>query len=208
MRALFIILCLALPFQIIAEGCSGAGLIVGNYYGRAASPGVIGTQYFPKYSTYTITVLGNPSCTNYLRKVAIYMNDILIAKRDTGSSYVWTFVFGAYPGHYRVETELWPFWWLFTWNFEIADNPTGLKDLQENVELAVYPNPATSNINVQSSTEIHSLELFNLNGSKIVNTTCQSMSEELPLDEYPPGIYFLHVGLVGERTVIKKIVIQ
>ena len=45
-------------------------------------------------------------------------------------------------------------------------------------------------------------------GALLANFDCQSQILEIPLQDYPPGIYYLQVATVNERPSIKKIVIQ
>jgi hypothetical protein len=208
MKTLVIGLLSFLQLQVIAEGCSGPRLIVGNFSSRSPSLDPIGIRYFPKYSTYTVTAVGNQVCSYAITKFRVYLNNILIAKNDTSGGFHLSFTLGAYPGNYMVEVELGIIAWNEVWLFEIADNPLGLTELSEKQSLFVFPNPAQSFINIQSKKEITTLDLFDSLGNLIRSQTCSTQSIELPLGDYPPGIYFLHVAILGEQTTIKKIVIQ
>lgn len=195
-------------FNSKAEGCEGPKIAVGNFYGLELISQSIGSFSFPKYSTYTISAFGNRTCYYKLLKVKIYLNDILILKLDTDNCYRKDFVLGAYPGSYRVEVILSRLSTPANWRFEIIDNPLGLEEKGEHSFFSVFPNPANSVLNVQSNKEINELNLYSISGALISHLKPDSQSILLPLEEYPPGIYFLHVAILGEQTVIKKIVIQ
>ena len=208
MRAILFALCIVLQIQVFAEGCNGEAVGIGKYFGRMPLAPPIGTVYFAKYSTYTLSVYGNFPCGDPLCLVKIYFGNTLLAKNDTSLNYKLDFVFGALPGNYRIETMTERRHELNTWKFEIADNPLGLVELGNNYAISVFPNPATAFINVSSEKEITTVSIYSVSGAMLAHFKPSSMSIQIPIEQYPPGIYFLNVAILGEQTVIKKIVIQ
>lgn len=207
MKNLLFALCTFYFLNCNAEGCNRSAVLLGNYFGRAPTVGTIGPLYFPKFSTYTITAFGNFPCAYSLRSVKIYLNNILIVSLDTSNCYKKDFVLGAYPGSYRIAIMIESILQPDNWSFEIIDNPVGLKDLGKEKFITVSPNPAQNFITIQSNKEITKLSLYSISGALVSELSPATQSIELPLEEYPPGIYFLHVAVLENQPIIKKIVV-
>lgn len=71
-------------------------------------------------------------------------------------------------------------------------------------ETSIYPNPAKSMINISSSLDIIKLELFNLLGQKIVESTETS---QLDISEFDSGVYILNLYSKNGKG-IKKIIVE
>lgn len=68
-------------------------------------------------------------------------------------------------------------------------------------EFSIYPNPSSSYVNIESEIEIKKVELINIQGQKIIQTS----QSQLDLTDIPNGIYFLKVNDVhGPFKIIKK----
>jgi hypothetical protein len=64
-------------------------------------------------------------------------------------------------------------------------------------EVSIYPNPASSIINIQSDRQIIKLQLFDLSGKKVLEKSVNNMNEELRVEHLRKGIYFLEI--TGEK---------
>lgn len=74
--------------------------------------------------------------------------------------------------------------------------------------LKVYPNPATTNITIKTAnqTQIDSVELYNILGSKVLSST-KLIDNSINVSEMASGVYLLKVN-AGNNSVTKRIVIQ
>lgn len=75
------------------------------------------------------------------------------------------------------------------------------------INLSVYPNPATGNLNISSSDNIISCELISNMGQTVMNKTVNADSFMINTDLYTKGVYFLRLR-TGKNTILKKIVIE
>jgi hypothetical protein len=57
----------------------------------------------------------------------------------------------------------------------------------------VFPNPAKTNLNIQSNDEIQSLRLYNLAGQEIQSVQVQNLSTQLNIQHLAQGVYILKV---------------
>lgn len=104
--------------------------------------------------------------------------------------------------------------WMNTPSFFAIDNLTttnsGL-NLTENQVLAigVYPNPATAVLNFNNPTSQQATaRVFAFDGRMVTTTTIQPTSfAQLDVNNWPKGIYLVHVT-VGHQTTTTKIIVQ
>lgn len=69
----------------------------------------------------------------------------------------------------------------------------------------VYPNPASSVLNIDAKTEILSVRINDASGKLVLNRNTQSVKESVNVAHLPQGVYILTVELKG-KTVTKKII--
>lgn len=80
-------------------------------------------------------------------------------------------------------------------------NYTGIADLK-NMEIKIYPNPASDFINVEMKNQIDSkVRIYNSCGSMISEATNKT---RIDISEYPSGLYFISI-LTGNNSYTKKI---
>jgi hypothetical protein len=79
----------------------------------------------------------------------------------------------------------------------------GIKQLTNNLQVNIYPNPANSKIYVEAK-EIKEVKLFDLLGNEIISTTKE---KEIDMSNLREGIYFIQVNR-SESIFTKKIIIQ
>jgi hypothetical protein len=72
-------------------------------------------------------------------------------------------------------------------------------------DLKVYPNPAQSEIHIESSIGIDSVQVFDISGKSIWFETSGLPSTILDISQLSDGIYFLKVASGDNNKVIKFI---
>ena len=68
----------------------------------------------------------------------------------------------------------------------------------------LYPNPTTGNIYLDGFENVTSMTLLNPNGS--ILQTIKNYTDEIVLESYPPGVYFLQINLkntISTRRIVK-----
>lgn len=71
-------------------------------------------------------------------------------------------------------------------------------------EFKVYPNPAKDFIVVENAELGKVMQLMNMSGQILIEQQIISKREQLELDSYPQGIYFLRVGEQIQKVVLSK----
>jgi hypothetical protein len=102
-------------------------------------------------------------------------------------------------------------------NANPADEPTlgsvvvsapilGVNDVN-NVNVSIYPNPVSERLNINSTSEITSVVIYNILGAKVQSITPNSTSVTMNLSGLRPGIYLTTINTnTGTKTVniVKK----
>lgn len=89
---------------------------------------------------------------------------------------------------------------------KLCDVPTTIETTKvlEN-EIVVYPNPATSQINIEMPSKLfNQIQMINAAGSVVYSGITEQEIETINIQELPVGIYF--IKLVGETTVTTKFI--
>jgi PKD repeat protein/photosystem II stability/assembly factor-like uncharacterized protein len=100
-------------------------------------------------------------------------------------------------------------------NFIYVDNinlnaviPLGLEPLLHSNEFEIYPNPASSIININSSSIMDWIEITNLLGQMVITKKqVNAITSIIDLNELPHGIYFVKIksdNKVATKKIIKK----
>jgi hypothetical protein len=72
-------------------------------------------------------------------------------------------------------------------------------------EINLSPNPATTNISIESPIKIENYTLTNTSG-KIIQSDAMEASKSIDISRLPAGLYFLQLHLANGQTVMKKVV--
>ncbi|SFB04250.1 Por secretion system C-terminal sorting domain-containing protein [Flavobacterium swingsii] len=75
---------------------------------------------------------------------------------------------------------------------------------QNNLKVAVYPNPVSDILNIETETEIKSVEIYNLQGQKIKT----ALSKQINVSDLASGIYMVRIEDTNNAVETKKIVKQ
>ncbi|MFI5221801.1 MAG: T9SS type A sorting domain-containing protein, partial [Bacteroidia bacterium] len=85
--------------------------------------------------------------------------------------------------------------WINKYNTDFLNNSVGVKELSfQNAELKIYPNPATSELNIQTnSTEKMNVQLFDITGKEMIENISFTNSVTINTQTFSQGIYFLKI---------------
>lgn len=87
---------------------------------------------------------------------------------------------------------------------EVDDLSVGSNNLDAGI--LIYPNPANSELNVQSE-NVDKVSIYNTMGQNVINISTPKNSETLDISKLPKGIYFVRFDK-GNSTITKKIIIK
>jgi hypothetical protein len=73
--------------------------------------------------------------------------------------------------------------------------------------LEMYPNPATDEVQIQSTSLITNVQIVDVTGRVLANITVAASQASLDLSQYPPGTYAL-VAQVDGKSVSRKLVLH
>jgi hypothetical protein len=88
-----------------------------------------------------------------------------------------------------------------------AEIPTKIADKNQDLPaIEIYPNPATSFMNIKSSSELLKFELFDIAGKSVISQQCGGSGIiHIPLDGLKQGIYYVKIMNKNRAVVFKKI---
>ena len=75
---------------------------------------------------------------------------------------------------------------------------------QNNLQVAVYPNPANNILNVEVATDLKSIEIYNIQGQKVLSST----QKQLNITDLQAGIYMIKIEDTENAIATKKFVKQ
>lgn len=70
-------------------------------------------------------------------------------------------------------------------------------------EISIYPNPTTGLLNVEGSTQIEKVVVYDLLGRNVLENFPKAIKLQLDLDSLKTGVYFAEITSEGKRTVQK-----
>jgi N-acetylneuraminic acid mutarotase len=73
--------------------------------------------------------------------------------------------------------------------------------------LEIWPNPATTNVTIQSASLINRIQLFNAAGMLLEDVTPHKNNYDLKLFRFSPGSYFLRIE-IGHQIINRKFIIN
>ena len=80
---------------------------------------------------------------------------------------------------------------------------TSTKDLESPASFSIFPNPATDQLSLTlPDTESRNWEIFNYQGQVILNGKLDSNNNQISINNFPSGIYFLKIRNLGVQKVI------
>lgn len=92
---------------------------------------------------------------------------------------------------------------VYTTSFQVNEIiSTEITSLEEANKIAIYPNPTTNFINLNTNEKITSISIYNIEGQTIINN---NNSKRIDISNFPNGIYFVSF-LIDNQTITKKII--
>ncbi|MFA4853356.1 MAG: T9SS type A sorting domain-containing protein [Bacteroidales bacterium] len=92
------------------------------------------------------------------------------------------------------------------WKRALSDITVGVKEINNNESnIAVYPNPATNNITIESPQQpifVHYAEILNIQGQLIKSFASSSNKTSVDISTFPNGMYF--VKMKTEKGIAMK----
>lgn len=89
---------------------------------------------------------------------------------------------------------------IFTSNGSTLSN----RSIETSFAFAIYPNPATDVINIKTNIQLKKVELYNILGKRVLNST---QTQKIRVNQLSPGVYLIKVHMV-QGTITKKVVIE
>jgi len=185
-----------IPFNLtIWDNISGSGNII---YQQIAYP--LHTEN-GTYHTYYLDSLFQLVGTFYVGWEQM-TNDLLnigLDKNNESNNYMFYNVgagwnMSSYPGSWMIRP-------IFSMQ-DIISDVTNFKD-----EFKVYPNPAISEIFIETSTQNNTISIYSLQGILFRRFTVNSNVTKINTDNFPSGIYFIEL-LNDKETKYQKIIVK
>lgn len=114
---------------------------------------------------------------------------------------------GKYITGWGRDPNIGPWGEIFTFRLELPDNWVKTSEINQAAEVKTYPNPATDFIVVEANERIRKIELFDANGSLVINENPGQTKHILNTDKLPAGVYLAKImtqKAVKTVKVIKK----
>ena len=99
---------------------------------------------------------------------------------------------------------------IIQYTYTIIDNDStaawaqGIINLDNNDLIKVYPNPFSSDLNIQTATDAYEVSVINMLGETVYNKTKASGDSRLSVSDLPTGVYMLRVS-TSNNSYIKMI---
>ena len=88
---------------------------------------------------------------------------------------------------------------------EACETLTGIEDYLAS-QVQVFPNPATSIVNIKSDLVVKNLVIYNFAGQVILNEQVSSSNHTVNVSEFNPGVYIFQVETDEGRETFRIIV--
>ena len=95
-------------------------------------------------------------------------------------------------------------WFIQLRDYINGGNVTGVKDVEEKMNVNVYPNPASDVLNIETDTPLSILQVFDLNGREIL--TDLKASNTINIRMLQNGVYFIKLFDKNGRFTTRKFV--
>jgi len=83
---------------------------------------------------------------------------------------------------------------------------TIMKDISENANISVYPNPTSGLLEIDAADKRIRIEIFTTDGKKIFSTASFDTRHVIDISPQPAGVYFLKAIGEDRREVVMKII--
>lgn len=115
------------------------------------------------------------------------------------------------PYKYSIKTKCTNSWtqWSNNDSFKTLRRPfSGFRkvNVDETTAIAIYPNPAKNMLYIEQNIGSSELQLQDINGQILKTISSNASYIELPIDQYPNGVYFLRTISEDGKTILNKFV--
>ncbi len=97
------------------------------------------------------------------------------------------------------------FGWQDIWLVKLSESSTGVGEEHE-TEISVYPNPASSFVQITSADGMDMIRIVDMLGKVVVNESITSEDEKISVSHLPVGTYFVEVSGQGNKVAVSKLV--
>jgi len=87
------------------------------------------------------------------------------------------------------------------------DFTVGVPDVRQDMEITIYPNPVTDQMNITSGVEMTEVEIFNQLGQKVFSLVVKDTNFEMNTAGFNAGVYFVRITS-DEGVATKKILVK
>ena len=86
----------------------------------------------------------------------------------------------------------------------VLTNSLSNNDFSNNLNFSLYPNPANSIVNINLEAELKSVEIYSLQGQKVISTT----EKQVNVSSLSKGIYLIEVTDVNNQKAVQKLIVE
>jgi len=191
-----------------AVTCStSTGLYFTSLYANSSSSENI--DHIVNVDSMTIRLsLGFASC-NINQITSVTINSVAAEYAISQHPSYWVIRTLSIPGKYSISG------WNSNFNpigvgFTLILDAVGINEISKigDKSVSFFPNPATNELNIISkNSQIKNIRIYTATGQEIESLNLMSSELKIPLNNYPPGIYFIHVATLNDKVLIKKITV-
>ena len=93
-------------------------------------------------------------------------------------------------------------------NIAPGEWPSAIRSIPETTFIvSIYPNPTNNNVTIESTDNIQTIQLMDIEGRVILHKTISATKTILPVNTLAKGVYLLNVQGVG-ASIIRKIAVE
>jgi len=85
-----------------------------------------------------------------------------------------------------------------------ANCVTGINDIENNISLKIFPNPASGSFEITSDQPFTNVSIYNTLSQLIIYSTEKTNALSIDVSSYKNGIYFIRI----DNTVVRKVIVQ
>ncbi|WP_219011089.1 HYR domain-containing protein [Aquimarina litoralis] len=79
---------------------------------------------------------------------------------------------------------------------------------EEDIPIAIYPNPATDSFSINTNREIEAVELYDMRGRKVETFIHEAVNSPMSLEKLATGMYWVKIYLSPKGLIIEKIMVE
>jgi hypothetical protein len=212
------------------SGCNGPKVSTSNgikfdgtppsYWGASTT-----TVYVNETDSFFLNIVGNWGCGRAVKGVSVMLNGNIVYASEPGlNTYNFSLKLRSWAGKYFVSCSTldgaYPFFNFefiiphyiqphFSDTLEDTNSTTIPTEKKVNQEFLMFPNPAQYHVTLfNESDEIKNLKIYDLTGKLIHSIEINNTKADLPLENYPKGLYLVNVATLSDKIIIKKLIIQ